>query len=115
MDIARRTLCSYSGSGFRDLNNEEPSKALDEPGSLAVAVRSQRRPLIPHQTLDRLVVLRSYPRLQWDGCTLHVEKGVRGEEGPGWKTGVTNHPDDRKGERHIAATFWREDLWAKTD
>jgi hypothetical protein len=41
---------------------------------------NQRRPLIPHQALDRLVVLRRFPRLQWDGYTLYVGKGAREEE-----------------------------------
>jgi 4-amino-4-deoxy-L-arabinose transferase-like glycosyltransferase len=73
-DIARGTISFYAGSEVRNLGNNELSRALDEPGFLAVAVCNKRRHRIPSQVLARLTMLKRFPRLGFDGYTLYIER-----------------------------------------
>ena len=80
VDIARGTISFYAGFEVRNLGAIELSKALDEPGSLLVAVRNKNRHDIPDQVLNRLTVVKSYPTLEWKGYTLYGERGERVDE-----------------------------------
>lgn len=79
-DIARGTISFYAGFEVRNLSTAELSKALDEPGALVVAVRNKNRHDIPAQVLNRLTIVKSFPRLEWKGYTLYGERGEKVDE-----------------------------------
>ncbi len=74
VDIARGTISFYAGTIIRNITHNELLKALDEPGLLAVAVRNKRRDRLPEDALARLTVLANFPKLNFSGYTLYVEK-----------------------------------------
>lgn len=77
VDVARGTLSFYAGTTVRQLSAAELSAALDEPGSLAVVVRHKKRHLIPRQSLQRLRLVAEFPRLEFHGYAIYVERPVR--------------------------------------
>lgn len=74
VDIARGTISFYAGTIIRNISHNELAKALDEPGHIAVAVRNKRRDRLPEDALARLRVLANFPKLNFSGYTLYVEK-----------------------------------------
>jgi 4-amino-4-deoxy-L-arabinose transferase-like glycosyltransferase len=74
VDVAPGTLSFYGGCQVRGLSAAELGRALDEPGRLAVAVRNKKRALIPAAVLARLAVVESFPKLEFEGYGLYVER-----------------------------------------
>jgi 4-amino-4-deoxy-L-arabinose transferase-like glycosyltransferase len=84
VDIARGTLSFYAGCQIRQLSHAELEAALDEPGRLAVVVRNKKLGLIPRRTWDRLSLVETYPRLEYQGYALYVERDDSGGRLPSW-------------------------------
>jgi len=74
VDIARGTISFYADTIICNISHNELPRALDEPGLLAVAVRNKRRNRLPEDALARLRVLANFPKLNFSGYTLYVEK-----------------------------------------
>ncbi|MBW2096536.1 MAG: hypothetical protein JRI80_16815, partial [Deltaproteobacteria bacterium] len=75
VDIARGTISFYAGMIMRNISHGELSRVLDEPGLIAVVIRDKRRDRVPQEDLARLDVLARFPKIQFTGYTLYIEKG----------------------------------------
>jgi len=75
VDIARGTISFYAGMIMRNISHGELSHVLDEPGLIAVVIRDKRRDRVSPKDLARLDVLERFPKIQFTGYTLYVEKG----------------------------------------
>ena len=74
VDIARGTISFYAGMIMRNISHGELSRVLDEPGLVAVVIRDKRRDRVAQEDLARLDVLVRYPKIQFSGYTVYVEK-----------------------------------------
>jgi len=81
VDIARGTISFYAGMIMRNISHGELSRVLDEPGLVAVVIRDKRRNRVPEEDLARLDVLARFPKIQFTGYTVYIEKGEMGKEG----------------------------------
>lgn len=83
VDMVRGMISFYAGVIMRNISHDELSRVLDEPGLIAVVIRDKRRDRIPQEALARLTVLARFPKIQFTGYTVYVEKGKinsKGEE-----------------------------------
>jgi 4-amino-4-deoxy-L-arabinose transferase-like glycosyltransferase len=87
VDIARGTLSFYAGSTLRQLSAAELPAALAKPGRLAVVVRQKKRHLIPRQAWSRLHLVARYPRLEFGGYAVYVERRAPENPAPGGEGG----------------------------
>lgn len=83
VDIARGTISFYAGMIMRNISHGELSRVLDEPGLIAVVIRDKRRERVSQKDLARLDVLARFPKIQFTGYTLYIEKA---EGKPGGRT-----------------------------
>jgi hypothetical protein len=75
VDLARGTISFYAGMIMRNISHDELSRVLDEPGLIAVVVRDKRRDRIAPKDLERLDLLVQFPKMQFTGYSVYVEKG----------------------------------------